>query len=66
MAAKANTNVLKLSAIFCCARQTIDAMLSDNVAQKTGFLDFTVTLDDVKNSWNLVDYSIYQYTQFKV
>ena len=62
MAAKANTNVLKLSAIFCCARQTIDAMLSDNVAQKTGFLDFTVTLD----SWNLVDYSIYQYTQFKV
>ena len=66
MVAKARTNVNKLCAVFCCARQTVNAMLSDEPDRFTNYLDYIVTGQDVAAAWSLVEYSIYQYTQFKV
>jgi len=66
MAAKAKTNVMKLSAIFCCARQTVNTMLSNHSDRSAHYLDYIINIDDIKSSWELVKYSIYQYTQFKV
>ena len=60
MTAKARTNLLKVTAVVSCMRQTIRFMLHKIT------VDFTISDVDMEVAWHLVQYSLYVFKCFKV
>ena len=67
MTSKALTNLLKLSTIFCCARETFAFLeTEEEVNKKDPDVKFEVHLVDVEAAWSVTKLSMHTYKSFKV
>ena len=67
MTKKSFTILLKLSMVFCAAREALEFMeTGDDVNEKKPGVKFELTLQDVHAAWDLVKFSMNAYKCFKV